>query len=202
MPTYEDAFYYLHRERQLPDNVLPEDSKLKDPEERARIAKVFERGLDVPRGYALPVQRWQSKAWISERWSFRQKRMFLIPGDSPIGFRLPLDALPWLPPSRYPTLIPYDPMAVDIRSAKPLPLFDGQRQPFLGRVDHHDAGGIGAALHQLAQDLLGFHVRRSIFRGQRAPKDLPLVTRRAIHLHRHQTVCRLLHGPIEPTGPV
>ncbi len=131
VPGYEDAFYYLHRERQLPDNVLPEDNKLKDPEERARIAKVFERGLDTPRGYALPVQRWQSRAWISERWSFRQKRMFLIPGDSPIGFRLPLDALPWLPPSRTPTLIPYDPMAVDLRTSKPLPSFDGQRQPFL-----------------------------------------------------------------------
>jgi uncharacterized protein (DUF2126 family) len=128
IPGYEDAFYYLHRERQLPDNVLPEDNKLKDPEERTRIAKVFERGLDTPRGYALPIQRWQSRAWMSERWSFRQKRMFLIPGDSPIGFRLPLEALPWIPAARYPHLIPYDPF----RHRDPLPdRADGRRQPFL-----------------------------------------------------------------------
>ncbi|HEX4871435.1 MAG TPA: transglutaminase family protein [Nevskiaceae bacterium] len=128
LPAYEDAFHYLHRERQLPENVLPEDNKLKDPEERARIARVFERGLDTPRGYALPVQRWQSRAWISERWSFRAGRLFLIPGDSPIGFRLPLDALPWLPASAYPQLIPYDPFA----DRAPLPdTAEARRQPFL-----------------------------------------------------------------------
>jgi uncharacterized protein (DUF2126 family)/transglutaminase-like putative cysteine protease len=128
LAAYEDAFYYLHRERQLPDNVLPGDNKLKDPEERARIAKVFERGLDTPRGYVLPVQRWQSRAWMSERWTFRQGRLFLIPGDSPIGFRLPLDALPWLPPLAYPHVIPYDPFS----ERPPLPEQpDARRQPFL-----------------------------------------------------------------------
>ena len=126
VPGYEDAFYYLHRERQLPDNVLPEDNKLKDPEERARIARVFERGLDTVRGYALPVQRWQGQAWMSERWTFRQGRMFLIPGDSPLGFRLPLEALPWLPPMMYPHVIPYDPM----RRTDPLDGPDARRQPF------------------------------------------------------------------------
>ena len=128
LPAYEDAFYYLHRERRLPDNVAVDDNKLKDPEERARIAKVFERGLDVPRGYALPVQRWQSRAWMSERWSFRSGRMFLIPGDSPLGFRLPLEALPWLPPLAYPHVIPYDPMV----RRDPLPdQADARRQPYL-----------------------------------------------------------------------
>jgi len=128
LPAYEDTFFYLHRERRLPDNVLPEDSKLKDPEERARISRVFERGLDTPRGYALPVQRWQGRAWMSERWTFRQNRMYLIPGDSPLGFRLPLDALPWLPPMAYPHVIPYDPM----QNRPPLPeQADARRQPFL-----------------------------------------------------------------------
>lgn len=124
--AFEDAFYYLHRERQLPANVLPEDNKLKDPEERVRISRIFERGLDAPRGYVLPVQRWQSKAWLSERWAFRQGRMFLIPGDSPVGFRLPLEALPWLPPMDFPHVIPYDPM----RRTEPLPEPDARRQPF------------------------------------------------------------------------
>ncbi len=127
LPAYEDAFYYLHRERRLPDNVIPEDSKLKDPEERAGIARVFERGLATPRGYVLPIQRWQARAWMSERWTFRQGRLFLIPGDSPIGFRLPLEALPWLPPLNYPQVIPNDPF----QPREPLPDFTGRRQPFL-----------------------------------------------------------------------
>ncbi|MGQ0503326.1 MAG: transglutaminase family protein [Panacagrimonas sp.] len=127
VPGYEDAFYYLHRERRLPDNVTAELSKLKDPEERARLTRVFSRGLDTPKGYALPVQRWQSRAWMSERWSFRGGRMFLIPGDSPVGFRLPLEALPWLPAANAPQIIPYDPFA----PRAPLPAADSRRQPFL-----------------------------------------------------------------------
>ena len=127
LPAYEDAFYYLHRERRLPDNVTPQASKLKDPEERARLARVFSRGLDTPKGFALPVQRWQTRAWMSERWTFRGGRMYLIPGDSPVGYRLPLEALPWIPAQAYPQVIPYDPFV----PRGPLPVADQRRQPYL-----------------------------------------------------------------------
>ena len=125
LPAYEDAFYYLHRERQLPPNVGTLDSKLKDEEERARLALVFERGLDVPRGYVLPVQRWQSKAWVSELWRPRTGRLQLMPGDSPVGFRLPLESLPHVPATAYPYLHEADPFA--IRNALPRRF----NQPFL-----------------------------------------------------------------------
>ncbi len=45
---------------------------------------------------------------MSERWSFRRGRLYLIPGDSPVGYRLPLAALPWVPPSAYPFVIERD----------------------------------------------------------------------------------------------
>jgi uncharacterized protein (DUF2126 family) len=113
-PAFEDPVPYLTREQRLPDNVDPFDSKLEDPEERARLARVFERGLAAPVGYVLPLQRWNSphkRTWYSERWTTRRGRLFLVPGDSPIGFRLPLETLPHVPKEQYPYFMPADPFA-------------------------------------------------------------------------------------------
>ncbi|QDT64299.1 transglutaminase family protein [Calycomorphotria hydatis] len=119
-PSYEDVAHYLMKEHRLPVNVDPSDSKLKDPEERQRIARIFERGLNEPVGFVLPLRRqwWQSdagerirKGWISGPWPTRSGHIFLIPGDSPIGLRLPVDALPYIPEQFRPQLYPQDPTA-------------------------------------------------------------------------------------------
>ncbi|MFA5940722.1 MAG: transglutaminase family protein [Sinimarinibacterium sp.] len=126
--AYEDALHYLVRERKLPVNLDPQDSRLKDPEERARLLQVFERGLGTPRGYVLPVQRWQAAArWMSERWLLRTGKLFLIPGDSPIGLRLPIETLPWTPGVSVPASYPADPWSLPSE----LPAVDPRRQPFL-----------------------------------------------------------------------
>jgi uncharacterized protein (DUF2126 family) len=97
MPGYEDAWYHLWRERRLPVNVDPFDSKLDDELERVRLRRVFSKGLDAITGYALPVRRDQG-AWASGPWFLRDERLYLLPGDSPMGLRLPLDSLPWASP--------------------------------------------------------------------------------------------------------
>ncbi|TFZ08983.1 DUF2126 domain-containing protein [Ramlibacter humi] len=115
---YEDVFYYLWRERRLPVNVDPFDSRLDDELERARLRRVFEQKLDTAVGYVLPLAagpqnegRLAGPVWSTGPWFFRDERMYLVPGDSPMGYRLPLDSLPWVSKSDYPYLVEQDPMA-------------------------------------------------------------------------------------------
>jgi uncharacterized protein (DUF2126 family) len=96
--AYEDALYYAWKERRLPVNVDVHDSRLETEEERDRLARVFEQGITAPVGCTLPLRRlwWLPEPrWESGQWVVRSEEMFLIPGDSPMGFRLPLQSLLW-----------------------------------------------------------------------------------------------------------
>ncbi len=119
---HEDALYYLWRERRLPVNVDPFDARLDDELERARLRRVFSQGLDAEVGYILPLQPFEADPklgvasstdpqWQSGRWFVRDERLYLMPGDSPMGWRLPLDSLPWVAPTERPQLIEQDPFA-------------------------------------------------------------------------------------------
>ena len=101
--AYEDVWYYLWRERRLPVNVDPFDSRLDDELERSRLRRIFDQGLAGVVGYVLPLRRSENDArpalqgarWQTGPWFFRDERMYLVPGDSPMGWRLPLDSLAW-----------------------------------------------------------------------------------------------------------
>ena len=113
LPAYEDVFYYTWKERRLPGNVTPEKSNLKNKEERDRLAQIFQKGLGAVTGYALPLKRHpagEDHGWLSGPWFLRDEEiLWLIPGDSPMGLRLPMDSLPWVAESEYPRLYPPDP---------------------------------------------------------------------------------------------
>jgi uncharacterized protein (DUF2126 family) len=48
-------------------------------------------------------------AWQTGPWFLRGERCFLIPGDSPIGYRLPLESQPWVSEGDYPYIHQPDP---------------------------------------------------------------------------------------------
>ncbi|MBU1284225.1 MAG: transglutaminase family protein [Gammaproteobacteria bacterium] len=110
VPAYEDRFYYLWREQRLPINVTAEDPRLADPLERERLRKVFEQGLDKVVGHILPLARHAKQlGWQSGSWFLRDQHCRLIPGDSAMGYRLPLDSQPWVSEADYPYVTPEDP---------------------------------------------------------------------------------------------
>ncbi len=135
-PAFEDVYYYLWRERRLPGNVDPFDSRVDDPLERERLMKVFSQGLSHTVGYTLPIMKNVWNQWQTGPWFLRSERCYLIPGDSAMGYRLPLDSQPWTAQSDYPYVNPPDAeMATD-----PLAAYSALR----GRV-----GGDGRLAQQM-----------------------------------------------------
>jgi len=107
-PAYEDPVKYALRERDLPINVDPLDCKLDDPQEREQLLRVFNRGLNNPVGYVLPLEK-AGWGWQSGLWMLRGKQLYLVPGDSPLGLRLPLESLPWAKADDLDPSLPSDP---------------------------------------------------------------------------------------------
>ncbi|HTC01586.1 MAG TPA: transglutaminase family protein, partial [Ferruginibacter sp.] len=93
--AYEDAFYFLWTEGKNPVNVDPLKANLKDSSERRTLAQLLDKNLGNPTGYVMPIKwnYWTSK-WQSCQWIFNRENLYLIPGNSPIGLRLPLESLP------------------------------------------------------------------------------------------------------------
>jgi uncharacterized protein (DUF2126 family)/transglutaminase-like putative cysteine protease len=105
--AFEDTWYFLWREGKLPSNVDPLESHVADAAERDRLRRVFERGLEQPVGYVLPIER-DGGRWRSTPWYLRGDRCYLVQGDSPLGSRLPLASLPWARASDFPWIYPPD----------------------------------------------------------------------------------------------
>ncbi|MBF0175565.1 MAG: transglutaminase family protein, partial [Magnetococcales bacterium] len=103
-PAYEDPIYHIWQEYSLPVGVDPLQASLKDSLDRQRLARILSQGLQNPVGFALPLA-WDPHAsrWISCLWQTRQGHLFLIPGDSPMGLRLPLQSLHATPPEKRPS---------------------------------------------------------------------------------------------------
>lgn len=96
--AYEDPWEVVRNEAALPPDVDPRKAGLDDPEERRRLAKILNQGVGSVRGYVLPLARTTTDGWLTDQWHFRRGHLFLVPGDSPVGLRLPLGSLAYAPP--------------------------------------------------------------------------------------------------------
>ncbi|GAB3018741.1 transglutaminase family protein [Bowmanella dokdonensis] len=108
-PAYEDVLYHLWQEGNLAEDPGPDAPELLHAMTRQGFLAKLERGLEKPAGYVLPLQ-WDPafEGWQSCIWTFRRAHCFLLPGDSPMGYRLPLQSLGQAetPPERDPADIP------------------------------------------------------------------------------------------------
>ncbi|USX27570.1 transglutaminase family protein [Oxalobacteraceae bacterium OTU3CINTB1] len=111
IPAYEDVLVQARREENLPVNLDPLKADLKSSEERRRLARLLENGLGAVAGYVLPLKPEEltddAKArlsialpttWRTSAWPLKREHLYLIEGESPLGLRLPLNALPWVQP--------------------------------------------------------------------------------------------------------
>ena len=123
MPVYEDVRVAITEEQNLPSNVDPLQHDLKDEAGRSRLAKMLDRGLGKVKGFVLPLKaedrsvfskgalKASESRWRSSRWPLKREHVYLIPGDSPAGLRLPLASLPWVAPDDMEIEYPVDPFA-------------------------------------------------------------------------------------------
>ncbi len=148
VPACEDALYHAWKERRLPSDVSLEELARADEPERRRLVRLFSQGLDSVAGYVLPLawcgDEGRDAAFVTSPWPLRDDRLTLIEGDSPLGLRLPLDALPWhLPAVRAPE--PQDPFA--------------PRGPLAGAAPDGNAPGVEQRTDQVVHTALCVEVR-------------------------------------------
>ena len=137
IPAYEDVVQQAQREQGLPANLDPLKADLKSPDERRRLARLLQTGLGEVVGHVLPLKAEEPAAgaigiggtvWRTSPWPLRREHLYLIDGDSPMGLRLPLNALPWVMPEDAEQEFEVDPFA----PRAPLAAHKRDRRPVLG----------------------------------------------------------------------
>jgi uncharacterized protein (DUF2126 family)/transglutaminase-like putative cysteine protease len=92
LAAYEDPLHARRRAGAFP--TPPDDGDLRDPARRRALAERLSEATGEAVGYVLPL-RWDRAAgrFVSGPWRFRRGRLHLMPGEFPLGHRLPLGSL-------------------------------------------------------------------------------------------------------------
>ncbi len=115
-PAFESVWQSIKDESAFPINIDPLDPDLKLPGARGKLREQLAGKIGEATGFVLPLKpigaggkKSKSIHWQSSLWPMPTKHIFLVPGDSPMGFRLPLGSLPWVAPKDADVLVERDP---------------------------------------------------------------------------------------------
>ncbi len=113
IPAYEDPWLALDEESRLPTNIDLDSHDLHKAGVRSTLAQQLRSDLGAVKGYVLPLKAVGEKdiVWQSSLWPLKHQHLYLLPGDSPMGLRLPLSSLPWVAPDDFELELPPDPFA-------------------------------------------------------------------------------------------
>ncbi|ALJ21977.1 transglutaminase family protein [Microbacterium sp. No. 7] len=92
LPAFEDPLAALAAELRQPHGERPET----DEDATEDTVAALDHDVTTPSGWVLPLTT--DDEWTSPAWRFRRGRLVLTPGTSPVGLRLPLDAIAWKDP--------------------------------------------------------------------------------------------------------
>jgi uncharacterized protein (DUF2126 family)/transglutaminase-like putative cysteine protease len=113
------------------------------------ILAAYDHGSESaePVGYVLPIRRRQASGrlfWSSQLWFPRSERFLLSPGDSPIGYRIPTESMPWVAPDEIEYELETVPGAAPHETRVKLPSRPGRR------MDLFDKSPVGDPLPALS----------------------------------------------------
>ena len=120
LPAWEDPLHALWEEAMLPQGPPPKaeldpaDPALVSEYSRRRLTEALDLRSGRPQGWVLPLHQRtpDGSSWATSHWITRRSKLFLLPGDSAMGYRLPIRSLGWQPvpppfePSPFATLRP------------------------------------------------------------------------------------------------
>ena len=144
---------------------------------RPHDARVRARARDTGRLRAAAAPR--GDAWASEAWELRREHLFLLPGDLPVGSRLPLASLPRVEPT-----IRSSRSRPDGARRRPCPIAAAEPKRGRRRDRAHRARGRAARrpaqrVHAVRRHARGLSRRRSPRSRRRPPRSSCRCTSRA-----------------------
>jgi len=156
-----------------------------------------EGGSTEPTGYILPLRRRQPAgvlSWSSQLWFPRPERLLLTAGDSPIGYRIPTESMPWVAPDE----IEYEFEAAPFADRVKLPSKPARRMDLFEKLPIPDPLPALSSTAETAPEL----IRPSLCvqaREGRLHVFLPYASRLADYLDLVAAVedtCQYLHKPV------
>jgi len=161
IPVWEDADLVAREDDETSFEVSDSLRFLEALSERLQVTKecilaAFEAGDEAdktkqPTGYILPLRRRQPGgrlAWSSQLWFERPERLTLSPGDSPIGYRITADLVPFVAPDE----LTYETEDEDGLAA--LPGRPARRPELFGKAPEADTLPVLSSTAETAKELI------------------------------------------------